>query len=107
MEQGGTFLRHPSGGSRADRQGRCAGGWRHTAAKASELGSAKRNCHQDAGRAAYTLKLDHEIGSIECGKRADFCVLEDDPTAVDPLALKDVRVWGTVVGGKAFAVAGG
>jgi cytosine/adenosine deaminase-related metal-dependent hydrolase len=30
--------------------------------------------------AAYTLKLDGEIGSIECGKRADFCVLEDDPT---------------------------
>ena len=28
---------------------------------------------------AWTLKLDHEIGSIECGKRADFCVLEDDP----------------------------
>ena len=30
--------------------------------------------------AAYTLKLDGEIGSIECGKRADFAVLEDDPT---------------------------
>ena len=53
--------------------------------------------------AAYTLKLDHEIGSIECGKRADFCVLEDDPTAVDPAALKDVPVWGTVQGGRVFA----
>ena len=52
--------------------------------------------------AAYTLKLDHEIGSIECGKRADLCVLEDDPTAVAPLALKDVRVWGTVLGGRVF-----
>lgn len=52
--------------------------------------------------AAYTLKLDHEIGSIECGKRADFCVLHDDPTAIDPMALKDLRVWGTVLGGRPF-----
>jgi len=52
---------------------------------------------------AWTLKLDHEIGSIECGKRADFAVLEDDPLAVDPMALKDVRVWGTVLSGRVFA----
>ncbi|MDR3452471.1 MAG: amidohydrolase [Rhodoferax sp.] len=51
---------------------------------------------------AWTLKLDHEIGSIECGKRADFCVLEDDPLAVEPMALKDVRVWGTVLSGRVF-----
>lgn len=51
---------------------------------------------------AYTLRLDHEIGSIACGKRADFCVLEDDPLAVDPMALKDVRVWGTVLSGRVF-----
>jgi predicted amidohydrolase YtcJ len=49
--------------------------------------------------AAYTLKLDHEIGSIECGKRADFCVLHEDPLALPPLALKDVKVWGTVLSG--------
>lgn len=51
---------------------------------------------------AYTLRLDHEIGSIACGKRADFCVLEDDPLAVDPVALKDIRVWGTVLSGRVF-----
>lgn len=50
--------------------------------------------------AAYTLKLDHLIGSIECGKYADFAVLEDDPLAVAPVGLKDVSVWGTVVGGQ-------
>ena len=51
---------------------------------------------------AWTLRLDHEIGSIECGKRADFCVLEDDPLEADPMALKDLRVWGTVLGGRVF-----
>lgn len=51
--------------------------------------------------AAYTLKLDHEIGSIETGKMADFAVLGDDPTAVDAEALKDVPVVGTVFGGRA------
>jgi predicted amidohydrolase YtcJ len=54
--------------------------------------------------AAYTLKLDTELGSIECGKRADFTVLEDDPLAVDPLALKDIPVWGTVIDGHPHAV---
>jgi predicted amidohydrolase YtcJ len=53
--------------------------------------------------AAYTLKLDGEIGSIEAGKHADFAVLEDDPTEVAPEALKDVRVWGTVQAGRVFA----
>ncbi|HXH04634.1 MAG TPA: amidohydrolase [Candidatus Competibacteraceae bacterium] len=52
--------------------------------------------------AAYTLKLDHEIGSIEVGKLADFAVLEQDPLAVPPQALKDVPVWGTVLGGTVF-----
>jgi predicted amidohydrolase YtcJ len=55
--------------------------------------------------AAYTMKLDSEIGSIECGKRADFAVLEDDPTQIGPEKLKDVRVWGTVQGGRVFAAA--
>ena len=52
--------------------------------------------------AAATLKLDGEIGSIECGKLADLCVLEGDPTAVAPQALKDIPVWGTVQGGRVF-----
>ncbi len=71
------------------------------------LGADERIAVADALRAvtlgaAYTLQLDHEIGSIECGKRADFSVLEDDPTAVPPERLKDVRVWGTVQGGRVF-----
>ncbi len=50
--------------------------------------------------AAHQLRLDHEIGSIEAGKRADFVALADDPYAVDPMALRDIEVRGTVVGGR-------
>lgn len=49
---------------------------------------------------AWTLGLEHEIGSIECGKSADFCVLDEDPLAADPLRLKDLHVWGTVLAGR-------
>lgn len=49
--------------------------------------------------AAYTLKLDHLIGSIEVGKFADFAVLDEDPLAVEPVRLKDVAVHATVCGG--------
>ena len=49
--------------------------------------------------AAWQLKLDHDIGSIEAGKFADFAVLEEDPLEVDPIRLKDIGVWGTVLGG--------
>ena len=71
------------------------------------LGEAQRISVQEALYAvtlgaAYTLKMDREIGSIEAGKRADFAVLGDDPTAVNPAALKDVPVLGTVLGGTPF-----
>jgi predicted amidohydrolase YtcJ len=49
--------------------------------------------------AAYVLGMEREIGSLEVGKFADFSVLSDDPTAVDRSAIRDLRVWGTVLGG--------
>ena len=52
--------------------------------------------------AAYTLKLDGEVGSIETGKHADFAILEDDPESVAPGDLKDIGVWGTVQAGRIF-----
>ncbi len=55
--------------------------------------------------AAYTLKLDGEIGSIETGKRADFAILEDDPESIAPEKLRDVKVWGTVQDGRIFSAA--
>lgn len=50
--------------------------------------------------AAHAIRLDHEIGSIVAGKRADFTVLEDDPYEVGVDRLKDVRVSGTVFEGE-------
>jgi predicted amidohydrolase YtcJ len=49
--------------------------------------------------AAHILRRDDTIGSLEVGKFADLTVLDDDPYAVDPVALKDVGVHGTVLGG--------
>jgi len=74
------------------------------------LGAAERLSVEDAVfavtlGAAYTLKLDGELGSIETGKRADFAVLEDDPLTVGGDGLKDIAVWGTVVSGTVFPCA--
>lgn len=68
----------------------------------SERLSVPQALHAITLGAAWTLKIDDEVGSIECGKRADFCVLEDDPLARDPIELKDLRVWGTVLSGRVF-----
>jgi len=56
--------------------------------------------------AAYTLKMEDKIGSIEVGKFADFCVLESDPTEGNPEKLKDIIVAGTVLGGRPLSLPG-
>ena len=72
------------------------------------LGEAEQISVSDALRAitlgaAYTLKLDHKIGSIEVGKWADFTILGADPLTESPMALKDIPIWGTVLDGQIFA----
>lgn len=52
--------------------------------------------------AAYTLKLDDRIGSLEIGKFADIAVLDEDPTEVALERLPAIRVAATMVGGKVF-----
>jgi predicted amidohydrolase YtcJ len=52
--------------------------------------------------AAEQLHLDDVIGSIECGKWADFAVLDESPLEVDPMSIKDIRVHGTIVGGVVY-----
>jgi predicted amidohydrolase YtcJ len=51
--------------------------------------------------AAWQQKRDHEIGSIEPGKLADFVLLDRDPYTADPAQLQDaMRVLGTWVSGR-------
>jgi predicted amidohydrolase YtcJ len=69
------------------------------------LGEAERISPMDALRAmtigsAYLLNCDDEYGSIEVGKHADFAVLGADPSAVDPMEIKDIEVVATVLGGQ-------
>jgi len=53
--------------------------------------------------AAYVLKMDGEVGSIQCGKRADFCLVDRDPFAVAPEELREVAPVATVLGGEVTA----
>jgi predicted amidohydrolase YtcJ len=50
--------------------------------------------------AAYVLGAEQKIGSLEPGKFADFAILESDPFEISPLDLKNIGIWGTVLGGK-------
>jgi len=53
--------------------------------------------------AAYLLGQDDKKGSIQAGKLADFTILDRNPLEVtSPDELKDIKVLGTVMGGKPF-----
>lgn len=50
--------------------------------------------------AAYSIRLENEIGSIQAGKLANFTVLDASPYEVRPDAIKEIGVWGTVLEGR-------
>jgi len=51
---------------------------------------------------AWQDHMDSIKGSIEIGKLADFCVLDEDILTVDPHRIKDIRTLMTIAGGKIF-----
>ena len=53
--------------------------------------------------AAYTLRMDHLVGSLEVGKFADMVVLDRDPMSLSAQALSEVKVLATILGGKIHA----
>jgi predicted amidohydrolase YtcJ len=46
------------------------------------------------------MRREHEVGSLEAGKRADMAVLSGDPTAVDAAAIAELVVEQTWVDGR-------
>ncbi len=54
--------------------------------------------------AAYSLRLEDEVGSIVPGKLANFTILGESPLTVDPAKIKDIPVWGTVHEGRVLPV---
>jgi hypothetical protein len=57
--------------------------------------------------AAYSLQMEKDVGSIVPGKLANFTILADNPLSVDPMKIKDIRVWGTVHEGRVLPVTRG
>jgi len=54
--------------------------------------------------AAYSLRLENEVGSIVPGKLANFTVLSENPITVPAATIKDIKVWGTVHEGRRLPV---
>jgi predicted amidohydrolase YtcJ len=54
--------------------------------------------------AAYAMRKENEIGSIDIGKKANFTVFGENPIMADPKRLKDLPIWGTVYEGKAYPI---
>jgi predicted amidohydrolase YtcJ len=54
--------------------------------------------------AAYSLRLEKDVGSIERGKLANFTILSENPVTSDPMKIKDIAVWGTVQEGRVLPV---
>lgn len=52
--------------------------------------------------AAYTLHLDHLVGSLEIGKFADMAVLDADPFEEPAVDLRTIAVRGTLFSGQYF-----
>ena len=81
--------------TRSDAQGLPAGGW-----YPDEKLTAFEALRGFTLEAAYAGFGEHEVGSLEAGKRADFVVLAEDPLTVPDAALRSLTIQATYVDGK-------
>jgi len=49
--------------------------------------------------AAYAAKMEDHLGTIESGKLADLTIVDRDLFTCDPMAIREAKVLGTMVGG--------
>jgi predicted amidohydrolase YtcJ len=75
------------------------------------LGPGERLAVRDAlalytTQAAFAMRQERDIGSLEPAKLADFVVLDRSPLAAAPEQIADIRVLATVVGGQPVFRAG-
>ncbi len=54
--------------------------------------------------AAYSMNLEHQIGSIEPGKFANITILKHNPLTVKPVTIKDITVVATLHEGRVLKV---
>ena len=78
---------------------------RHAGKTGKVVGPTQRITREEAircftGNSAWALKMEHELGSIEVGKRADLIVLDGDPLNCPEEAIRDLRVEVTLLDGK-------
>ena len=76
------------------------------------LGPGERLTVRDAlalytTEAAFAMRAEHDIGSLEPGKLADFVILDRNPLDIEPEQITDIRVLATVVGGQPVFQAAG
>jgi predicted amidohydrolase YtcJ len=69
------------------------------------LGSGQRITVKEAIRmytieSAWQDRMENIKGSVEVGKLADFCILDEDILSIDPHKIKDIPTLITIVGGK-------
>ena len=87
--------------TRQDQEGWPEGGWRPSERMTREEALA---CF--TREAAAAAGMDHEVGTLSPGKRADFLILDADPTTVPAEEIWRVGVDRTVIGGETVHRAG-
>lgn len=97
MAPGQPLLLMHAGVNRLTVSGRIAGG----SQRISRLAALKAVTLE----AAYSLRLEKEVGSIVPGKLANFTILSDNPLTVRASTIKDIAIWGTVHEGRKLKVA--